>query len=288
MTRTSQRAIRPGFDDLEGRQLLSVALPETSHAAPAIIMFRPPSANTYIPYIAWTGTDQHLNIENLRTRVKRTLPDTSFAAPALGVFRGRLFIAWTGTDPEHHLNVESSTDGMTFSNKTTLGQTTLATDGPALTTYNGALTIGWTGTDLRLNYAFAFDTFAKSFTPAHTLPLYSYVSPSLSSNGYLYMDYTDMNNQVDEVFVNFSEIGFLDAYSNNAPSLATARGVPGSRGVVWAWTDITTQVVHVQTQQIAVGSSPFGPSLATDLNPDHHYFFVAWTGLGGHLHYTEV
>ena len=35
MTRTSKRALRPGFDDLEGRQLLST-LPGTSPSAPAV------------------------------------------------------------------------------------------------------------------------------------------------------------------------------------------------------------------------------------------------------------
>jgi hypothetical protein len=42
MTCTRQRAIRPGFDDLEGRQLLSTVLPgdETSPSAPAIATFK--------------------------------------------------------------------------------------------------------------------------------------------------------------------------------------------------------------------------------------------------------
>jgi hypothetical protein len=46
MIRKSRRALRPGFDDLEGRQLLSV-LPETSPSAPAIATF---NGDTYI---AW-------------------------------------------------------------------------------------------------------------------------------------------------------------------------------------------------------------------------------------------
>jgi hypothetical protein len=49
MTRSSRRATRPGFDDLEGRQLLSVTLPETSPSAPAIATFNGDR------YIAWRG-----------------------------------------------------------------------------------------------------------------------------------------------------------------------------------------------------------------------------------------
>ena len=36
---------------------------------------------------------------------KVTLPETSPFAPAVAEFGGRLYIAWTGTDPQHHLNV---------------------------------------------------------------------------------------------------------------------------------------------------------------------------------------
>src|SRR5262249_10941413 len=72
---------RLALEPLEDRQLLDATfLPETSNAAPAIITFQ---GN---PYIAWTGTDSHLNIENPYTSAKVTLPDTSSAAPALAVY----------------------------------------------------------------------------------------------------------------------------------------------------------------------------------------------------------
>jgi hypothetical protein len=87
MTRTSKRAFRPGVDDLEGRQLLSTvggAFPETSFSAPAITSFR----NNL--YVAWRGTDDRVNIENLVTGHKITLSETTSAAPALVVYNGRL------------------------------------------------------------------------------------------------------------------------------------------------------------------------------------------------------
>ena len=52
-----------------------------------------------------------------------TLPQTSSFAPAVAAFNGKLYIAWTGTDPGHHLNIESSSNGVTFGNKVTLPET---------------------------------------------------------------------------------------------------------------------------------------------------------------------
>jgi hypothetical protein len=299
MTRTSQRAIRPVFEHLEGRELLSVTLPETSIAAPAIITFRNRITNTYMPYIAWTGTDSqhHLNIENLFTGVKRTLPDTSSAAPALAVYHGRLFIAWTGTDPQHHLNVESSTDGMTFGNKHTLGEITRSSDGPSLAAYNGALFIAWTGTDLRLHYAFAYDALGKFFHPAHTLSASSMYSPSLfTDNAYggLSIAWTDVhNNESDFYSITFQHsLGTITyAYSKNTPSEAVDVGFPGSPEFGIAWTDATTQgvdVVSLSVEILPAGFSPYGPSLAEDFIPDNHHYYLAWTGLDGHLDYIVV
>src|SRR5262245_41665918 len=62
---------------------------------------------------------------------KIVLPETSIDGPGLssvvGTFEGRPFnksvIAWTGTDLGHHLNVETSADGLHFANKRTLRET---------------------------------------------------------------------------------------------------------------------------------------------------------------------
>jgi hypothetical protein len=51
------------------------------------------------------------------------------------------YIAWTGTDPQHHLNIENLYTGA----KSTLPDTSSAA--PALTVYQGRLFITWTGTD---------------------------------------------------------------------------------------------------------------------------------------------
>jgi hypothetical protein len=76
-------------------------------------------------------------------------------APALAVFHGNLWLAWTGSDAQHHLNTMVSSNGTTFGQSTILNAT--SDDGPALTVVHGAsssqpdrLYLAWTGTGNRL------------------------------------------------------------------------------------------------------------------------------------------
>jgi hypothetical protein len=286
------------IESLEDRQLLSTFLPETSNAGPAIITFQDQVTGTWAPYIAWTGTDpqHHLNIENLYTGAKVTLPETSTGAPALAVYRGRLFIGWTGTDPQNHLNVESSADGLNFSDKTVLGQTTIAYDGPVLAVHNNDLVIGWTGTDLRLNYAYSFDTFGQDWTPAITLPYQSGYRPTLSTiNGDFAISWTDLGDyryRTWSITYQYEEPDG-DLFNWGAPSESVDDGFPPNSYLGIARTDHTTFNVAVFSlefgfDEINVGQSYWGPSLAVDEIPDYEHFYVAWTGLDHQLYYDVL
>ena len=78
---------------------------------------------------------------------KVTLPETSSAeshlSPALASYRGRLFIAWKGTDSR--LNSEWSSDGVTFGAKVIYSATSHKETGPALASSPAALYMGWLG-----------------------------------------------------------------------------------------------------------------------------------------------
>lgn len=128
-----------------------VTLAETSGAAPAI------AAAGRTLYLSWSGTDQdhHLNVieskDGGRSWVgKVTLGETTTQQPALAVTgnaaHGTLYVAWTGTDSDHHLNyLHSPTDHLAFSGKQTIADTSIA--GPALGVYNQHVYISWAGTD---------------------------------------------------------------------------------------------------------------------------------------------
>ena len=104
-------------------------------------------------YIANTGTDFHLWVGryDFTTTVKNDLqlPELSDYTPALaahlasGTFK--LYLAWTGRDQFHHLNVESSSDGLTWSGKVTGTDTAAA--GPGLTDWQTQLYIAWMATN---------------------------------------------------------------------------------------------------------------------------------------------
>jgi hypothetical protein len=82
---------------------------------------------------------------------KVVLPDTSIAAPALWseavtpYSNPAAVLAWVGTDPNHSLNVETSSDGLHYGNKHTFSDDSdLA---PAVTVVGGKIIIAWVGLD---------------------------------------------------------------------------------------------------------------------------------------------
>jgi hypothetical protein len=109
------------------------------------------------PVIAWTGTDaaHHVNFRtgsgNLSFPNKTTLPETSPFGPAISMLPTpggtppNFALAWTGTDANHSLNVESFPGGI----KLTLHETSIATPALAFGNLNGTarLLLAWTGTD---------------------------------------------------------------------------------------------------------------------------------------------
>jgi hypothetical protein len=102
--------------------------------------------------IAWTGTDNRLNVLFFPipgTPTKVTLAESSFHAPAIAFFGSQgattILLAWTGTDGR--LNTMTSPDGRTFGNKVTTNETSAF--GPALATFSNGFFIAWAGTDLQ-------------------------------------------------------------------------------------------------------------------------------------------
>jgi len=135
-----------------------VTLRETALGGPAMI-----DRNDQDLVLGWSGTDDpsHLNVifsgDGIKWGNKVTIPNETtpnalalafdgFAPP-----NGRTFIAWTGTDSAHSLNVMSTEDATldSWSNKHTLNER--SNHGPALQMLNGRLFFAWTGTDDRLN-----------------------------------------------------------------------------------------------------------------------------------------
>jgi hypothetical protein len=106
--------------------------------------------------IAWTGTDDShtinfsaLDIDGTTIGDIPTVHPKAQAAdhsPALTWLDSTLYVAWTGTDNHHYLNVMWSTNnGQTFSSPKQI--TEESADTPALCVLNGTLWLVWKGTD---------------------------------------------------------------------------------------------------------------------------------------------
>ena len=96
-------------------------------------------------YVAWLGTDGHLNVarynpaDPTRLADKVTLNETSADAPSLAAFNGRLYLGWRGTDG--HLNLVSSADTAHFDTRAPY-DVTIRTS-PTLVATPFYLFVGW-------------------------------------------------------------------------------------------------------------------------------------------------
>ncbi len=70
---------------------------------------------------------------------------TTIARPTIAGFNGKLYIAWTGTDSAHHLNIASSSDGINFGSHQVIEENFSFTS-PYLTVFNNQLHVTFTGT----------------------------------------------------------------------------------------------------------------------------------------------
>ena len=124
---------------------------------------------------------------------KTVLTEQAVEGPALAsVGDGRLALAWTGADPAHHLNVQTSPDGRSFGGKVTLPET--SPHAPAAAFGNGRLFLAWTDSQRRVNVASSADlgTFAGKVTLAEM----STSGPALVfANGLLHLAWTGADSQ---------------------------------------------------------------------------------------------
>ena len=78
--------------------------------------------------------------------------------PSLAVFNGKLFMAWTGTDSNHSINVAESYDGLHFGSPVVfLNNSSVWYAAPAIAAFNGKLYLTWTGYWAHINIASSTD-----------------------------------------------------------------------------------------------------------------------------------
>lgn len=192
---------------------------------------------------------------------KVTLGETSIDGPAITAAPGvGTVLAWTGTDPAHHLNLLTSSDGLHYGNKHILPETSLWR--PAVTFIEsmrggpyGTIVLAWTGTD-----------------PSHTLNIEFISLPTFS---------------VKEKITYWGETSFT------APAVATVNGdINSDIYLAWAGNDKahSLNVVHHTTNpetnhKVTMWgwTSISRPDLNHDMSGAAGSLILAWTGSDNHL-----
>jgi len=201
-----------------------------------------------------------------REGAKVILGEFSIDGPAiLATYQPQTVLAWTGTDAAHHLNLLTSADGLHYSAKVILPETSLWR--PALAFIDsgrgapyGTIVLAWTGTD-----------------SAHTLNMEFISLPGLTVR---------------------EKITFWGETSFTAPALATVNGdINSDVYLAWAGTDAahTLNVIHHTTsvesnskQTLWGWNSVSRPNLSPDQNATSGTALIlAWTGVNHHLYFAQ-
>jgi hypothetical protein len=186
----------------------------------------------------------------LETSQAPSNPGPAMIESAVGAAPGakKLYIAWTGTDASHTLNITSSSDqGLTWT-KLWPPLPEYSVHAPALCEYRGRLYIAWTGTDGRLNVSSSADGTTFSGKVILTGPK-SDASPALAViGGQLALGWKpeDKYKAVERLHVLFSPDGVTfdsewtspdGAVQNCVQGPALAGGLTGARSGYIAWHD---------------------------------------------------
>ncbi len=242
-------------------------------------------------YIAWTGSNGHLNIAKSSTGDTFTSPTmlsgNSAQRPALTVFNNQLYVAWIGNDKLFY--VTRSNDGSTFTTPSKFGFTSIA--GPALTVFNNQLYMAWTGNDKRLAITRSSD--GSTFATPGVLPgVSSARAPALTVfNNQLYIAWTG------------SDKHFYVTRSNDGGTFITPDILPGAstdkvpelaafnNQLYMAWTD-TDNLIHiirfVNDTTFTGVDTPGGTSFqGIALTVFNNQLYAAWSGTDNHLNIAK-
>lgn len=174
---------------------------------------------------------------------KVTLGDSSPNAPALTVNQGSLYVAWTGTNAAHNINLMSSADGRNWGGKRVPGDTSI--DTPTLTTFQQRVYVAWTGTNAAHNITVMSTTNGgASWQDRRTRAETSVAGPALGSDAaHVYLSWagTDAAHHINLMSAdggtNFNRRVVLAETTTHAPAMATHDATHGDVMLVWTGTN---------------------------------------------------
>ena len=239
---------------------------------------------------------------------KVTLNETSINAPG---FYGNAqlntgeVIAWAGTDTAHHLNVMTSTDGLHYGHKITLGETSSNRPGVVQmsSSAGGAVAIAWRGADAAHKLNVLFDVYGSK--KKLTLNQTSFTGPAITVfNGNLLLAWvgTDANHSLNVLPITMPSltpgtVTTLPQFSASTGPTLTVFTVASTTTVVLSWATPTSKLDQATSTDGVHFTSGVGNSLpeTSPSSPDMlHFqseggpeFWIAWTGTDS-VHHLNV
>ncbi len=199
---------------------------------------------------------------------KVTLGETSIDGPAItATYAPATALAWAGTDAAHHLNLLTSTDGLHYSHKLVLPES--SSWRPALAFIDsgrgapyGTIVLAWTGMDpvhtLNLEFISTPDFVVREKITywgetSFTAPAVATINGDVNSDVYLALAGND------------------SAHSLNVIHHTTAAPETNKKVTLWGWSSISR------------------PTISHDQSPDSNIaLLLAWTGVNNHLYFAQT
>jgi hypothetical protein len=225
---------------------------------------------------------------------KQILGETSIDGPGLTKNivghegESTMVLAWTGTDSQHRLNLLTNTNGRTWTNKRTLGETSFIR--PAVERVpemaGGEVVLGWTGTDARHTINILWNAYNNGNSAMKKVTFWgdtSFTAPALAMTGdriYLVWAGTDPNHSLNIMALSPRTLKVI-AIKRYLPFNSSARpsiSIGSSQSLLLSWTNQAGQV----TFAIGDASLHFGSaSVSTNTSfagPDFFYAFSVYIG----------
>lgn len=240
---------------------------------------------------------------------KVTLADNSIDGPAIATtYAPATVLAWTGTDPVHHINLMVSSDGLHYGHKLVLHEASLWRPAVAFIDNGrgapyGTIVIAWTGTDSAhtLNLAFVSTpsyTVTQKITywgdTSFTAPGLTTVNGDINSDVYLAWSGNDARHSLNVIHHTTQantdhKVTLWGWTSISRPNLATDHSGNATLPVIMSWLGSDSHLAFATSQdgqtwntQLRLSQmSAWAPTMiglySYSTMPDH---WLTWTGSG--------
>jgi hypothetical protein len=164
------------------------------------------------------------------------LPESSIDGPALSSLptggANESVLAWTGDDTAHHLNVETSADGLHFGHKLILDENSSFRPDVAISSVGGPVSVAWTGTDANHSLNVLYDVYGSSPKKLTLQNENSFTAPALLVGPGFFLAWTgtDANHSLNILSLGVTSSGLVPGQKTVLSQDSSSAGPHLARG----------------------------------------------------------